>query len=380
MDYVVLCIFLIIIIFLYNRYQNKLNLEKRDSYSLIRKYLINTDENDNLRKNKKPIIWLYLDYEYNARNWLNFGSRSSHELNQPYFFITIKSIIHHCGDDFHICLIDHKSFRKLIPNWSINMTKISNPVKMYMKNLAMMKILHIYGGFIVPPSFLCFRNLKELYMENENNVFMFDGADNKQWMSMKDNYPSNAGTEGSNRSDSVFPKLEFMGSRKKSDVIASLIRYMEREISQDYTADMQFEHKLAKWCIHNPQIKRINGKLIGVKTKEGETIDLDNLFSTNEIEFHKHMYGILIPAGEILARPKYEWFSRMSAVQVLESDMIISRYMRSVSSGFVKERPELNTNKWVGWWQVPSHFSLYGMKPQPFATNLIMTNKPPPKP
>ena len=37
--------------------------------------------------------------------------------------------------------------------------------------------------------------------------------------------------------------------------------------------------------------------------------------------------GIYIPSDEILNRRNYEWFSRMSPAQVLESKMIISKYI-----------------------------------------------------
>ena len=33
---------------------------------------------------EKPILWLYNDYETNTRNWEDFGSRKTTNLNQPY--------------------------------------------------------------------------------------------------------------------------------------------------------------------------------------------------------------------------------------------------------------------------------------------------------
>ena len=51
----------------------------------------------------------------NARWWKSFGSRNTKCLNQPYQYLTIKSIVDKCGEHFNICLIDDKSFEKLIP-------------------------------------------------------------------------------------------------------------------------------------------------------------------------------------------------------------------------------------------------------------------------
>ena len=50
---------------------------------------------------------------------VDFHSRNTNNLNQPYLHLTIQSIIDHCSNDFHICLIDDDSFSKLIPEWDI---------------------------------------------------------------------------------------------------------------------------------------------------------------------------------------------------------------------------------------------------------------------
>ena len=153
--YIALIIILIVVAFLSNRYTNKLNKEKDvDTYSSIRKYLL-TDSNhlSNTGKHKKPIIWIPINYEYNSRNWISWGSRSSFDLNQPYMYLTVKSIINQCSDSFHICLIDDNSFSKLLPDWSVNMKIISSPVIDNIIQIGLLKVLYKYGGFIVPPSF-----------------------------------------------------------------------------------------------------------------------------------------------------------------------------------------------------------------------------------
>ena len=42
---------------------------------------------DILTKSNKPIIWIHMVRDINARNWLSFYSRNSTKLNQPYLFI-----------------------------------------------------------------------------------------------------------------------------------------------------------------------------------------------------------------------------------------------------------------------------------------------------
>ena len=62
----------------------------KHAYRSIHQYLLSETS---LAKNKKPIIWIHVPYEYNSRNWSDFGARSSFELNQPYLYLTIEIII-----------------------------------------------------------------------------------------------------------------------------------------------------------------------------------------------------------------------------------------------------------------------------------------------
>ena len=92
-----LCILFFILIvlgFLHKRYEDKLLTEVKSSeYESIQNFLL---DDVTLGKSKKPILWIHVPYEYNSRNWLSFGSRTSFNLNQPYLFLTVRSIIKHC--------------------------------------------------------------------------------------------------------------------------------------------------------------------------------------------------------------------------------------------------------------------------------------------
>ena len=87
--------------FLYNRYKKSYDLdEEMSSYAMVNKFLVGNDETiDNkddglsLAKSKKPILWIHMNYDINARWWSSFYSRNSTDLNQPYLYLTIKSII-----------------------------------------------------------------------------------------------------------------------------------------------------------------------------------------------------------------------------------------------------------------------------------------------
>ena len=104
---------LIVLGYLYRRFENKrLQDASQDNYSAIQNYLL---DDVTLAKSKKPILWIHVPYEYNSRKWLSFGSRSSFDLNQPYLYLTVKSILRQCDQSFTVCIIDDNSFEKLIP-------------------------------------------------------------------------------------------------------------------------------------------------------------------------------------------------------------------------------------------------------------------------
>jgi hypothetical protein len=345
---------LLVICFLYQRYKNKLDLENNeDNYNAIQKYLL--DDIDLVNKEKKPIIWVLIKYEYNSRNWESFGSRSSFELNQPYLYLTAKSIIKNCDKSFKICFIDDNSFAKLLPNWSIDISKLSNPIKMYIRDLGMTQLLHHYGGMRVPISFLCMRDLKEMYDigTSDDKVFMCEKVDR------------NVTSTGRN----FFPTIDFMGAQKNNKVIGELIDFMQRTISSDFTSENLFLGEFDRWCeyrIKNNRIRLIDGKLIGTKTMEDTTILVDHLLSNDYIDIYPNAYGIYIPANELMNRTNYNWFLRMSQKQVLESNIIISKYILVASTPDVKPgiiEPMKQKEDWISFWRVPSGAPLWGMKP-----------------
>ena len=77
---IILFTILIAVMFIYKWLEDKrIREEDVEDYENIRKYLLN----DDLGNSTKPILWIHIPYEYNSRNWLSFGSRSSLDLNQP---------------------------------------------------------------------------------------------------------------------------------------------------------------------------------------------------------------------------------------------------------------------------------------------------------
>jgi hypothetical protein len=337
--------------------------ESSDIYESIQKYLL---DDDTLGKSKKPILWIHVPYEYNSRNWLSFGSRSSFDLNQPYLYLTVRSIIKNCDKSFTICIIDDTSFKKLIPGWNINMTSISDPILSNMRMLGMMKLLYIYGGIHCPISFLCLKDLNELYIKGTrgDKMFVCETVDRNVTSTDVDFYPN----------------LNFCGAPKECETVRELCNFIQRTASHDYTADTKFLGDYDKWSkegIHSGKINMIEGVEIGTKTVDEKQIIVDDLMSNNYLDLYKGTYGILIPSEEILSRNKFEWFARLSPKQVMESDTIIGNYilLSQTNEKGILEPMEPITNraieeKFVGFWKIPSGAPLWSLKPNFLGDNL----------
>jgi hypothetical protein len=359
---------IIVVIFLYRRYEDKVYKYGNMNKSL-QDYLL--DNVTNLDKSKKPILWLHVPYEYNSRRWSSFGSRSSLDLNQPYLFLTVRTIISKCDNSFTICIIDDHSFDKLLPGWSINMSKVANPISDKLRKLALMKILHKYGGMICPISLVCFQNLIGLYEKGTVNDKMF----------VCENVDKNV----TSASFDFYPDLGFCGAPRECHLVGQLIEFMQRTISQDFTAASEFLGEFDRWVykkVKENKINLINGVDVGTKTVSNKPILLEDLMANHYLNLYPQAYGIWVPMNQILKRRSFEWFARLSEKQVLESDTILGQYilinMPPNTEGNVLE-PISNQDikkEFVGFWQVPSDAPYYGLKPNFLGDNLQMSQVP----
>jgi hypothetical protein len=319
-SYIYSFIVTIVLGFLYNRYKGfEDSDEEKASYSLVQKYLIsgeNENENNSLANYKKPILWIHMKYDINSRWWSSFYSRNSMDLNQPYLYLTIKSIIDACGKDFDICLIDDESFMKLMPEWTINVTLIADPIKSKVRQLALSKLLYKFGGFLVPPSFICFQSLLPLYTYYTNAGQMFVGEMlNKTTTSSQLLY---------------FPNTTFMGCLKNSCTMMKYINYLETIISQDFVDESTIVGAYGRWCYEKNlqgEVGIIPADKLGIMDADGVSITIDRLIQNTFVHLSGDVLGIYIPVDDIINRTAYNWFARLSAKQVLESDTTIGKYL-----------------------------------------------------
>jgi hypothetical protein len=326
---IVLLVVLFILFFFYNLYKAKLERDDINfSYQQIKDFL-----NDTNRENK-PILWIYLKYEKNSRNWESFYSPNSFDLNQGYLYLTVRSIIEHCKKSFHICLIDDNVFSKLLDDGYLkHLNKKAVPNKDYLRICGMCELLYTYGGIFVPSSFICFTNLHQL-LEEDNKMFVGEFVD--RTMTTQKTYFS--------------PSYQLMGCRQSNNVMHQMIKYMKKELITDFTEEPKFVGKLNIWLnihVKEGEIRLVDGSQIGTKTKSGIPLNVENLMSTNYADLYYRL-GIYIPEEELLQRIQYGWFIRMSPKQVLEANIYISKMLLLANS----ETERTTTNHQMEFFQI----------------------------
>lgn len=346
---ILIVIIIVTIAFLYKRYENKYLYGDVDENMDIRKYLSGKLSRDELGRVKKPIMWIYTPYEYNSRNWMSFGSRSSYELNQPYLYLTTKSIIKQCNQDFHIVIIDDNTFAKLLPDW-----KYGNQQLNYTKRIfGLMNLLYTYGGMITPISFVCFKSLIEMYYNGTRTtkVFICENVNKNTLI------------------DSLFiPDPWFMGALKETPIIKDFIVKLNNIINTDYTAETEVTGKIQEWLYEKSKSGKINlvkGYDTSIMTKDGSPVLIDVLMGSDyvNIDLNKS-YGIWVPANEILRRTSFEWFARLSEEQVLNSNVILGKYiLKSIAPKNSPVSQDTDTSSLVSFWKTPLYTGIYGLQP-----------------
>lgn len=306
-----------------------------EDYKLIKDYLLNESP---LYGSNRPKIWIHSRYEINARNWKNFSSRNTDNLNQPYLHLTIKSIINHCGNDFNVCLIDDESFNKLLPSWDVNVRNMAEPMKSQYRELGMARLLQVYGGIVVPNSFLCIKTLKPLY-EKYNNI-------GKAFVSEEVNHTCDLKNNTMNKD--FMPNTYFMGASQNHNSIIEIVNHLQTSLSHTHiTMKDNFVGIMQDKCqelIQCGKLELVDGKVIGVKTAKNHTILLDELMEEAYLDLDNSALGIYIPREEIIMRNKFNWFASLPMEEVLNSKMIISKYITTSLVDSMKNVDKIHHN------------------------------------
>jgi len=258
-----------------------------------------------LKRSTNRKIWIHIPFEKNARNWINFGSRNSTDLNIPYMTLCIKSIIDNCGEHYDVFIIDDSTFCDLLGN-DIDMNKLSGALKTKYRELCLLKVLHHYGGIVVPPTLYLKQSLKHI-------------DDPTMW------FVSEMGNQGNVSYKKTYPSLLLMGSNKDNTQLTNYIHHYSEIFQKDFTEESL--HFTPNYFKEN-KVKCLDGKIIGIKDINNKPIMLEDLMENKQIVLDPKNIGLYIPHAELMKRSKYNWFCYLCAKEVLECNVFISSYMK----------------------------------------------------
>lgn len=266
------------------------------------------------RRPGKPIIWVYVDREVNARFWQSFGSRNTTCLNAPYKLVCIRSIIERNSSDFDICILSDESLPLVLGEDFPSLDRVPEPARTYVRRYGMARVLHEHGGVLVPPSFACARSLYALHLECERSMFAAEGTNS---------------SVTADRSDYA-PSCEFMGCRRGDSRMHAVMSAYEDIARSDQTDASNFEGAHAR-VLGNSGCDIIPAAMVGIAKMDGRPVTVEELAGSHTIALDERAFGVWFPAGEIAERTAYQWISRLSPAQVLNGDTELGKISLALS-------------------------------------------------
>ena len=106
----------------------------------------------------------------------------------------------------------------------------------------------------------------------------------------------------------------------------------KRNMNPHFSSDVDFLGDTSECFIHAINAQKMNlvdGKWIGVKSVGRKPILVEDLMEEGFLDVVPNVYGIYIPADEILMRPKYQWFASISTTELLKSNLAVVKYLKA---------------------------------------------------
>lgn len=305
LNYVIGAVFILMVVFLCRRY-----IDKHENV-----YTREEDIQDAVKIHTSPMIWIHVPYEWNARRWKTFWDRGSYDLNAPYLLLCIESIVRQ-SKGATVAIIDDRSFKKILPEWDIQVDKLSGPVQTHVRMIGMMRLLYEYGGMIIPPSTICMSNLFEIHNNclREYSVYVGEYVNERRGI------------------DKLF-KLDIrtIGCKPKCELIRHMVSYLEHLNAYDYTSESEFLDRMGIFCeqmYNHDMVAVLSSRTIGTCSEEDNIVTVHELMSDIPITFAKELTMVYIPHRDILSMPKYMWYASLSREEVMLANNNISRLLK----------------------------------------------------
>jgi len=277
-----------------------------------------------------PVIWVFLDTSIpNARNFSDFGSRSSRALNLPFLNLCYESIARQ-NPDYRIEAISGLSgLADLLGGWDALPEKLKNPlVTLEPTDFSWIRaaVLSKFGGLWVAPATICIRPFGKL-----PDMPVFFGTDSDETF---------VGTAGT-----AVPSFQVAWSPKPKDPLWVAWEAMSRK-RLDSSGGGDTARGADKWeflalAARFPEIEVRPLAEVGRKGAAGRRIQIEDLLAAGQegdlpFTIGANAVYVPLPWPELKDRRAFGWFLRMSEDQIAESDLVIRDLYRM--SGVIGDR------------------------------------------
>jgi hypothetical protein len=274
----------------------------------------------------KPVIWLFYDTsDVNARQWSDFGARSSRALNLPFLNLCYESIVHQNKEHYRVEVIGGLSgAAELLGGWDQLPPGLRDPISPVNEaelDYLRVAILAKYGGLWLSPYCICLKPFGPLPKDKS----IFFGTD------LDETYAGPAGTTIPGFRALWAPKPEHPmfvewaatcysrvaqkrgGDQIRGDVKWDFVRFSSEHIKTGIMVDPMAE---------------------GMRKKNGKRIQLEDILASHtdgklSFDIRAETIYVPIPWAELRDRQMFGWFLRMSEHQIMESDLAVKYLLRA---------------------------------------------------
>ncbi len=107
--------------------------------------------------------------------------------------------------------------------------------------------------------------------------------------------------------------------------------FLETLNSTDYTSESDFlgqaNRYLYKEC-KDKQMTLVGGAAIGTRMADGTPVMLEDLMGNSFMELDdQKLVALYIPAREVLKRKRWQWFARLSEIQLRSCNNMAAKYL-----------------------------------------------------
>jgi hypothetical protein len=266
-----------------------------------------------------PRLWLfYNDSEVNAREWADFGARSSHVLNIPILNLFYQTIVKANGDTYKIEVINGLTGLKELlgedcfpeclkrPSASINVAE---------EDWIRAAILAKYGGLWLSPSVVALKSFGKL----PNDKIVAFGEDDVPM------YRSSC------------PGFRALWVPTESNPLMVEWEKVIKERLNNQLGGLQFRGDAKSDWMNmfngRPDVIMSRDEELSRNLKTQKKLQLEDIFATwmnGEIQFNIPCCAVymVVPYRDLLERRQFGWIIKTNEEELLESQLVISKILR----------------------------------------------------